>query len=313
MRGVHCSWVDMLKIRQALAGKARGDQAWLERSRCVGHSTVSGWRSICDVLEAIDGKRRLTDVSHFQPTHAEEIGRHYRRRARVWDEPIRDEIADWVDRCEAEELTVQQLRQALIADKVQRANGHGETCTVDDLWKLIRAGKRFGTVYADPPWRYDNQETRAATDKHYPTMSPEEIAAWPIAQLAAEAAHLHLWTTNAFLFECPRILEAWGFAYKSVFVWVKPKMGIGNYWRVSHEFLILGVRGDCEFLDRAQMSWLHKDRTRHSRKPDAIRQIVEKVSPGPRLELFGREPANGWTVWGNEIERGMFDKDVHEL
>jgi N6-adenosine-specific RNA methylase IME4 len=79
-------------------------------------------------------------------------------------------------------------------------------------------------------------------------------------------------------------------------VWVKPQMGTGNYWRVSHEFLLLGVRGGCAFLDGSKRSWLQAKRKRHSAKPAAVRKLIEQVSPGPRLELFGRAPVDGWTV-----------------
>lgn len=187
-----------------------------------------------------------------------------------------------------------------------------ETCATPDLTRLAESGKTFGTIYADPPWQYGNQGTRAATNNHYPTMTPEEIAALPVGELAAEKAHLHLWTTNAFLFECPKIFEAWGFEYKGVFVWVKPQMGIGNYWRVSHEFMVLGVKGGLTFLSHNHMSWIHEDRTKHSAKPESVRNIIERVSPGPYLELFGRNTYEGWTVWGNEIERNMFNKHLFD-
>jgi N6-adenosine-specific RNA methylase IME4 len=180
--------------------------------------------------------------------------------------------------------------------------------TTEDLSGLIRSGQRFGCIYADPPWSYGNQATRASTGNHYETMSVAAIAAVPVKDLAAEDAHLHLWTTNAFLFECPRILEAWGFTYKSVFVWCKPQMGIGNYWRVSHEFLVLGVRGDPDFSDRGLMSWAAIDRGTHSSKPEQVRLMIEKASPPPYLELFGRRAAQGWTVWGDEIERDLFNQ-----
>ena len=87
------------------------------------------------------------------------------------------------------------------------------TCTTRELEVLIARGMKFGTVYADPPWLYENQGTRAATSNHYGGMTIEEIAALPIAQLATENAHLHLWTTNAFLFDCKTIIEVWGFEY----------------------------------------------------------------------------------------------------
>lgn len=178
-------------------------------------------------------------------------------------------------------------------------------CTIADLHTLIERGDTFGTIYADPPWQYGNQATRASTSRHYETMTVDAITALPIAELAATNAHLHLWTTNAFLFDAQRIIEAWGFTYKSCFVWVKKKMGIGNYWRVSHEFLLLGVRGRCEFGAHDEMSWREFPRGKHSEKPDQVREMIERVSPAPRLELFGRRACKGWTVWGNEIERTL--------
>lgn len=169
---------------------------------------------------------------------------------------------------------------------------------------------RYGCIYADPPWKYGNQGTRASTDNHYGTMSVDEICALPIEKIAADDAHLHLWTTNAFLFDAKRVMDAWGFEYKSCFVWVKPQMGIGNYWRVSHEFMLLGIRGDAPFLARNAMSWGEFPRGKHSAKPDAVREMIERVSPGPRIELFGRTRTEGWSVWGNQIpkaiQRGIF-------
>lgn len=135
-----------------------------------------------------------------------------------------------------------------------------EYCTQADLDALantVDAGDHpgFGTVYADPPWRYGNQGTRGATGDHYPGMSVDEICALPVAKLAASNAHIHLWTTNAFLFEAHRVMSAWGFEYKSCYVWVKPQIGMGNYWRVSHEFMLFGVRGSLPFADRTLRSW----------------------------------------------------------
>jgi N6-adenosine-specific RNA methylase IME4 len=128
-----------------------------------------------------------------------------------------------------------------------------------------------------------------------------------VKALAADASHLHLWTTNAFLRDAFGVMEAWGFDYKSVFVWVKPKMGIGNYWRVSHEFMLLGIRGKPEFRRRDCMSWGQFDRTAHSKKPRDVRRLVEAVSHGPYLELYGRETVPNWRVYGNEVSRTMFE------
>src|SRR5690606_38913847 len=102
---------------------------------------------------------------------------------------------------------------------------------------------------------------RGAACRHYRTMPLDEICAEPVASLAAELAHLHLWTTNGFLREAFAVIDAWGFSNKSCFVWAKSQLGTGNYWRVSHEFLLLGVRGNLPFADRSQRSWLEAART----------------------------------------------------
>lgn len=185
---------------------------------------------------------------------------------------------------------------------------HQDTCAVDDLCALIQSGKKYQTILADPPWAYSNQATRAATDNHYKTMTIDDIAALPITELTEADAHLHLWTTNAFIFDAKRIMEAWGFEYKSIFVWIKPSMGIGNYWRVSHEFMLFGLKGNLPFQDHSEMSWYSEKRSRHSSKPLTIINKIEKVSPGPYLELFGRETRSGWAVWGNEIKRTLFNE-----
>ena len=163
--------------------------------------------------------------------------------------------------------------------------------------------KHFGCIYADPPWQYGNQGTRAATDNHYQTMTIADLCAMPVETLVADDAHLHLWTTNAFIQEAFKVIEAWGFEYRSMFIWVKPQMGIGNYWRVSHEIMLLGIRGDAKrFNDRSLKSWTEASRTKHSAKPESVRHMVEKASHGPYLELFGRKLVKGWTVFGNQVE-----------
>lgn len=169
---------------------------------------------------------------------------------------------------------------------------------------------KYSTVYADPPWPYSNIAARGAAENHYRTMTIQSICEEPVKKLVAENAHLHLWTTNAFLREAFDAIRAWGFQYKSCLIWNKRQLGMGNYWRVSHEYLLLGVRGNLPFLDRTSRSWLQARRTIHSRKPYAFRALIEKVSPGPYLELYGREeqPQSEWTVYGNQVERRLFGR-----
>jgi N6-adenosine-specific RNA methylase IME4 len=112
---------------------------------------------------------------------------------------------------------------------------------------------------------------------------------------------------NGFLNEAFDVMEAWGFTYKSCFVWVKPDFGIGNYWRVGHEFMLFGIKGKAPFGDNSQQSWIYERAGEHSTKPAKVRSIIERCSPGPWLELFGRREIENWTVWGNEIERKTKD------
>jgi N6-adenosine-specific RNA methylase IME4 len=196
----------------------------------------------------------------------------------------------------------------------QGATAHTAVCSGRDLDLLIQEGVEFRTILADPPWQYSNQATRGATDLHYPTMGTAEIAAMPIEKLAADVAQLHLWATTPLLPEAFKVIEAWGFEYKSCMVWLKP-WGTGSYWRVSQEFLLLATRGEAQFPDgqHNQRSWREAPKGRHSEKPEEFRELVEAVSQAPRLELFARKPVAGWTVWGDEIEADRFHKGVQDL
>jgi N6-adenosine-specific RNA methylase IME4/predicted transcriptional regulator len=221
----------------------------------------------------------------------------------------------------ADEHEISQQRVAQIKKKREReAEKEGRAkmnvvCSssgvTDDLTTLVAAGRKFGCIYADPPWAYDNKATRSAVEAEYKsTMTVAEICREPVKALAADACHLHLWTTNGFLFDAKRVMDAWGFEYKSCFVWVKPQIGIGNYWRVSHEFLLLGVRGDAKRFNAHDLrSWIEMKRGGHSEKPEEVRQMIVRASDGPYLEMYGRKVALGWTVYGNEVE-GTVSPDI---
>ena len=200
-----------------------------------------------------------------------------------------------------------RLASARPFERPKKKAGEVGNC-VSSLEKLVRDGAKFSTIYADPPWPYRNKASRAAAENHYPTLSLDEIKAEPVSNLVNDNAHLHLWTTNAFLRESFEVMEAWDFKFKSCLLWIKPNFGLGNYWRVSHEFLCLGVRGKLTFADRTLPSWLLADRTIHSRKPRQFREFIERVSQPPFLELYGREvfPGTDWTVYGNQIEQLLF-------
>jgi N6-adenosine-specific RNA methylase IME4 len=197
---------------------------------------------------------------------------------------------------------IQSAAAKQIDGEVMQKCDQGQCFLTDDLASL--EGQKFGTIYADPPWAYSNQATRASTGNHYSTMSIEDLCEMPVAQLSADDCHLHLWTTNAFMRESFEVIGAWGFEYKSMAVWCKPQIGIGNYVRVSHEFVLIAVKGDCKsFKQHNIRSWFEANRSKHSAKPDYWRNVIENNSPPNRLELFGRERIPGWTIYGNQISK----------
>jgi N6-adenosine-specific RNA methylase IME4 len=168
---------------------------------------------------------------------------------------------------------------------------------------LAPAMGTYRTLVVDPPWQYDNRGTRGAAEDHYPTERLEWLAAMELP--ADDDAHLYLWTTNAFLRDAFDLVEEWGFTYKAHLAWVKPQMGMGNYFRISHEHVLFGIRGKLKTLRRDAVSWFEAPRGRHSAKPDAFYQLVESCSPGPYIDLFNRDGGKlfrrpGWDAWGNE-------------
>lgn len=211
---------------------------------------------------------------------------------------------EWLNRADAEGMTQKELRSAIsYAKRIKDA-------------AAAPAGI-FPTLVADPPWQYENVATRGAAENHYPTLSLDQLcgrAALPDGQnLVAdivrpsipENAHLYLWATSPLLQDAFKVLDAWGFTYKTSLVWVKPQPGIGNYFRSQHELVLFGVRGQLPVLDKSQPSWFEAKRTRHSQKPERLYEMVERASPAPYLELFARPlpligARQGWKTWGNE-------------
>lgn len=161
--------------------------------------------------------------------------------------------------------------------------------------------RRPYATLADPPWDIQQRGGRGA-EEHYRLMSAEEIATLPVAQLAASAAHLWLWVTNASLWAGKLVMEAWGFTYRSILTWITPRFGMGQYLRTQTEHLLLGTRGRAPVLFRGQGSWFYAPLQEHSHKPEEQYAIIERCSAGPYLELFARRPRIGWHVWGNEVD-----------
>ena len=158
----------------------------------------------------------------------------------------------------------------------------------------------FATILVDPPWPLQSGE------KHYRTMSLARIKALPVGRLAARDAHLWLWTTNALLPKAYEVAEAWGFTVRSPLTWVKFRLGLGGRYQLRNatEQLLFCTRGRAPLGSRSQPTWFNAPVTEHSRKPAEQFAIIERVSPGPYLELFARrrpESNQPWAVWGDQV------------
>jgi len=177
----------------------------------------------------------------------------------------------------------------------------------------------FGTVLADPPWRFANRTGKMAPEhrrlSRYATMTLQDIIGLPVAQLVLPRSHLYLWVPNALILEGLEVMCGWGFTYKTNLVWYKvrrdggpDRRGVGFYFRNVTELVLFGTRGALRTLTpgRRQENIMVSRKREHSRKPDELYAIIEQCSPGPYLELFARQARPGWTPWGNEDLSGHF-------
>ncbi|KXT68817.1 Adenine-specific DNA methyltransferase [Streptococcus gordonii] len=168
------------------------------------------------------------------------------------------------------------------------------------MTKTTQQPKRFATILVDAPW-----EGHFKKDTHYPTMTMEQIAKLPIADLAEENAHLWWWCTASTLEKSFKLIRGFGFTPRSQFVWIKfNRLPMGNYLRNTNEFLLFATRGNAPVKFKGQPSFGVFPVGEHSVKPNEVYSIIERVSPGDYLELFARRPVPSdkeWKVWGWDI------------
>jgi site-specific DNA-methyltransferase (adenine-specific) len=171
--------------------------------------------------------------------------------------------------------------------------------------------QKYNIIYADPPWRYDNKKVQGGAEKHYGTMAVEQICDLPVEDICAKDCTLFLWTTFPQLPEALRVMDRWGFQYKTVaFVWLKQNRkspgwfyGLGFWTRGNAEICLLGVKGRPKRRSASVHQFIISPLEAHSKKPDEAREkIVELMGELPRVELFARGRVPGWEAWGNEVE-----------
>jgi N6-adenosine-specific RNA methylase IME4 len=163
---------------------------------------------------------------------------------------------------------------------------------------------KYRIIYADPPWQYGNSMPEYFTEQanHYQLMTLEDICSMKIRDITEDNAVLFLWVTSPILEDAFRVIEAWGFKYKTSFVWDKIKHNMGHYNSVRHELLLVCVKGSCT-PDNLKLfdSVVSIERTEHSVKPEYFREIIDTLyTSGKRIELFARTTVEGWEAYGNE-------------
>lgn len=165
--------------------------------------------------------------------------------------------------------------------------------------------KKYQIIYADPAWEYRHCASNSRKiENQYPTMKLEEIKKLDLP--IDDNAILYLWTTSPKITEALEVMGTWGFDYRTSLIWDKQVMGMGYWFRIQHEILLVGVKGKMsppKPKDRIS-SIIRSNRRQHSRKPDIIRTLINKWYPNyNKLEVFARHKFEGWDCWGNQAPK----------
>ena len=187
------------------------------------------------------------------------------------------------------------------------------TSTIENF-KNFTSGKKYKTIYADPPWQFQNRTGKVAPEHkrltRYSTMKLDEIKMLPVSEVSDEKCHLYLWVPNALLPEGLEVMKAWGFEYKTNIIWEKVRKdgmpdgrGVGFYFRNVTEILLFGIKGSKNRTlepGRTQVNLIRSINKAHSRKLYELVSLIEHCSSAPFLELFARGNRAGWDMWGNQ-------------
>lgn len=265
----------------------------IEKKRAIERMSRGGKKGAKDFTPLIDKKKpkkRATDevAKHFNKVS----GRQLEKMLFVDDKASKDIKEKW----KQGEITTHQAYTKTIR---LEENKQVEQQKVD---RPLPEGL-YSVILADPPWRSDfSPTTGKRVQRHYPTMSLEEIKGLEIP--STDDAMLFLWTTAPMNKKALDVMEAWGFDYRSQFVWDKEIIGTGFYVRGQHELLLLGKKGKGLALPKPNdrhSSVIRKKRYGHSKKPDIVYEIIERMYPNQKyVELFARDKRKGWVSWSNE-------------
>ena len=297
--GKRPTFADWEGVGDFIKGTVKRSPFWLVDWLAYGESRTDWQTRLSQAVDAtglsVKTLRNVRAVRRIAPA---------RRRAETVDFAQHVEIAQlpaefqetWLERCEAEDWTVRDLRLNMKAAKRARVL-EGQASLVG----------MFRVIYADPPWLYGNSQPSSSNARdHFPGMTIEQLCRLPVPAHTMKDAVLFMWVTAPMLYENPgprEVIEAWGFKPKTGRVWDKVLHNFGNYVSVQHEHLIIATRGSLTpdrptpMLD--SVVTLRRDDV-HSAKPEQFRKDIERLYDGPYLELFARHQTPGWSVFGND-------------
>lgn len=264
--------------KKGFTGKYTDSKVYDELEEITGLNRES-LKAMKSVSEKVSTSTRLPELSFS----------HHREVAKL--PPEKQEV--FLKKASEEKLSVRDLRE-----KIRKADvKYIDAITIPD-------GK-YNVIYADPPWMYGNSMPEYFTEQanYYPLMKLDEICQMPIIDLAEKNAALFLWVTSPILEESFQVIRAWGFEYKTSFIWDKIKHNMGHYSSVRHEILLLCIRGSYpKESNNLRDSVYSEERTEHSKKPEYFYQLIEEMYPNSKkIELFSRSKRDGWVSYGNQI------------
>jgi N6-adenosine-specific RNA methylase IME4 len=286
-------------IKQQLRETPEVSDRQIAKGLGVSHKTVGKQRG------ELAGRGEIPHVDSVKDT----LGRQQPRKPiSLFNPTPKEERAIQDSTALLDKLTTGEAKSVIDAQRILKKEAaikqHG-TPKPQGVVDIYAVKNKYRVIYADPPWAYGDprsgQGITGATD-HYPTMPLKEICALPVKDITEDNAVLFLWVTSPLLEESFEVIKAWGFKYKSSFVWDKIGHNMGHYNSVRHEFLLICTKGSCtpdnvKLFDSVQSI----QKTEHSRKPEEFREIIDTLyQVGNRIELFARKQAEKWDAWGYE-------------
>ncbi|HZX11223.1 MAG TPA: MT-A70 family methyltransferase [Acidobacteriota bacterium] len=270
------------------------DGLYKEASQILGlkEQTLRVCKSMAEAFPLLTRVNNLSFKHHRQVASLKQIEKRD-NKLHESKEPDKEKMQEFLKKAESENLSVRELKNVVEEHKRNQ----------QDKIRLANEPEKFSVIYADPPWQFDNSGLSGSAEKHYNTMSLDEICDLPIESRVTENAVLFLWVPNSFLKEGLKVCESWGFDYKTNMTWIKDKSTYGKlgfYCYGQHELLFIATRGS--FMPKTLFpSIVSSGKSKHSKKPEKFYELIEKMYSGPYLELFARNKRGNWEAWGNEV------------